>query len=60
MLAKDTGGPAAGPLLDATDEAALLSLGRRQYDAAVCSMAFMDMTAIEPLLSALGANGAGR
>ncbi|MBI4198171.1 MAG: class I SAM-dependent methyltransferase [Chloroflexi bacterium] len=40
-------------VLDATDEAALLALGRRQYDAAVCTMAFMDMTTIEPLLSAL-------
>ncbi|MBI4201986.1 MAG: class I SAM-dependent methyltransferase [Chloroflexi bacterium] len=41
-------------VLDATDEAALLALGVRRYDAAVASMAFMDMSALDPLLSALG------
>jgi 2-polyprenyl-3-methyl-5-hydroxy-6-metoxy-1,4-benzoquinol methylase len=40
-------------LLDATDEAQLLSLGQRRFDAAVCNMALMDMAAMEPLLSAL-------
>lgn len=38
---------------DATDEAQLLTLGKRQFDAAVCLMALMDMPTIEPLLSAL-------
>jgi 2-polyprenyl-3-methyl-5-hydroxy-6-metoxy-1,4-benzoquinol methylase len=41
-------------LLDATNEAQLLTLGERQFDAAVCTMALMDMAAIEPLLAALG------
>lgn len=41
-------------LVDATDEAQLLALGARRFDAAVCIMALMDMAAIEPLLSALG------
>jgi len=40
-------------VMDATDEAQLLSLGRQQFDAAVCTMALMDMPAIEPLVSAL-------
>ena len=39
--------------IDATDKAALLTLGKQRYDAAVCSMAFMDMATIEPILSAL-------
>ena len=39
--------------LDATDRAALLALGERQYDAAVCKMALMDMALIHPLVSAL-------
>jgi 2-polyprenyl-3-methyl-5-hydroxy-6-metoxy-1,4-benzoquinol methylase len=41
-------------LVDATDEAQLLALGKGRFDAAVCSMALMDMATIEPLLSALG------
>ncbi len=32
---------------------ALLSLGERRFDAAVCTMALMDMAAIEPLFTAL-------
>lgn len=40
-------------LVDATDEAQLLDLGKGQFDAAVCNMALMDMATIEPLLSAL-------
>lgn len=40
-------------LVDATDEAALLTLGVRQFDAAVCTMGLMDMSAIEPLFRAL-------
>lgn len=39
--------------IDATDEAQLLTLGKRQFDAAVCLMALMDMPTIEPLLAAL-------
>jgi 2-polyprenyl-3-methyl-5-hydroxy-6-metoxy-1,4-benzoquinol methylase len=40
-------------LVDATDEAQLLALGERQFEAAVCTMALMDMPAIDPLFSAL-------
>ncbi|OGN95604.1 MAG: hypothetical protein A2Z77_05875 [Chloroflexi bacterium RBG_13_51_36] len=39
--------------LDATDRAAILSLGERRFDAAVCTMALMDMSSITPLISAL-------
>lgn len=38
---------------DATDEARVLSLGEGRFDAAVCNMALMDMTTIEPLLRAV-------
>ena len=51
-------GAGAGPieyrLIDATDEGQLLTLGEGRFDAAVCNMALMDMTTIEPLLRALG------
>lgn len=40
-------------VLDATDEAGLLTLGERRFDAAVCNMALMDVTDIAPLLAAL-------
>ncbi len=40
-------------VLDATDVAGLLTLGERRYDAAVCTMALMDMASIDPLLSTL-------
>ena len=40
-------------LLDATDKAALLSLGERQFDAALCNMALFDMADIQPLMHAL-------
>ena len=40
-------------LIDATDESQLLLLGKQRFDAAVCTMAMMDMIVIEPLLSAL-------
>jgi SAM-dependent methyltransferase len=40
-------------VLDATDEAALLSLGERQFDAALCNMALFDMAEIGPLMRAL-------
>ena len=39
--------------IDATDEAQLLALGERRFDAAVCNMALMDMVDIGPLASAL-------
>ena len=39
--------------LDATDRAAILSLGKGRFDAAVCTMALMDMSSITPLISAL-------
>ena len=39
--------------LDATDRAAILTLGKGQFDAAVCTMALMDMSSITPLISAL-------
>lgn len=42
-------------LIDAVDSAALLGLGERRFDAAVCSMAFMDMSDIAPLIGALPA-----
>ncbi len=40
-------------LMDATDEDQLLTLGEQRFDAAVCTMALMDMTTIDPLFSAL-------
>ena len=40
-------------VIDATDSTALLALGERRFDAAVCTMAIMDMASIEPLLSSL-------
>ncbi|MGQ0570535.1 MAG: class I SAM-dependent methyltransferase [Armatimonadota bacterium] len=40
-------------VLDATDRAGLLALGTGRFDAAVCTMALMDMVTIEPLISAL-------
>jgi 2-polyprenyl-3-methyl-5-hydroxy-6-metoxy-1,4-benzoquinol methylase len=42
-------------LLDATDPHQIRALGLGRFDAAVCSMAFMDMAAIEPLLGTLPA-----
>jgi SAM-dependent methyltransferase len=40
-------------LIDATNEAELLSLGKRRFDAAVSNMALMDMPTIAPLFTAL-------
>jgi 2-polyprenyl-3-methyl-5-hydroxy-6-metoxy-1,4-benzoquinol methylase len=40
-------------LVDATDEGQLMGLGEGRFDAAVCTMALMDMAAIDPLISAL-------
>jgi 2-polyprenyl-3-methyl-5-hydroxy-6-metoxy-1,4-benzoquinol methylase len=39
--------------VDATDHDALVALGERRFDAAVCNMALMDMAAIDPLFNAL-------
>jgi SAM-dependent methyltransferase len=39
--------------LDATDEKKLLALGEGRFDAAVCTMAIMDMTEIAPLMRSL-------
>jgi len=39
--------------VDATDPAAVLSLGKGRFDAAVCTMALMDMSSITPLISSL-------
>ena len=41
-------------VMDATDAAELSSLGERRFDAAVCTMAIMDMASVGPLVSALG------
>lgn len=40
-------------LVDATDQAQLLSLGEQRFDAAVCNMALMDMAEIAPLAQAM-------
>jgi len=40
-------------VLDATDPEALCSLGEGRFDAVVCTMALMDMEAIDPLAEAL-------
>ena len=40
-------------VLDGTSREQLLALGERRFDAAVCTMALMDMAAIEPLLAGL-------
>ena len=42
-------------VLDATDADALRSLGEHRFDAAVCTMALMDMSDIDPLAEALPA-----
>jgi ubiquinone/menaquinone biosynthesis C-methylase UbiE len=39
--------------IDAADRAAVLSLGKGRFDAAVCTMALMDMPSITPLISSL-------
>lgn len=40
-------------VLDATETEPLMKLGERRFDAAVCFMALMDMTQVEPLFAAL-------
>ena len=41
-------------VIDATDQGAMMALGERRFDAAVCTMALMDISSIEPLISSLG------
>ncbi|MBI1924808.1 class I SAM-dependent methyltransferase [Candidatus Poribacteria bacterium] len=41
-------------VIDATEAGQLMTLGKGRFDAAVCTMALMDMSPIEPLISALG------
>lgn len=38
-------------VVDATDEGQLMALGEGRFDAAVCTMAIMDIASIEPLIS---------
>jgi 2-polyprenyl-3-methyl-5-hydroxy-6-metoxy-1,4-benzoquinol methylase len=40
-------------VINATDRDALLALGKRDFDAAVCTMSLMDIASIEPMISAL-------
>lgn len=40
-------------MLDATDEAAMLDLGERSFDAAVCMTALFDIAEIQPLMRAV-------
>jgi len=40
-------------VIDATDRNAMLALGENRFDAAVCTMAIMDMAEIEPLAEVL-------
>ena len=40
-------------VIDATDRDAMLALGENRFDAAVCTMAIMDMAEIEPLAEVL-------
>jgi 2-polyprenyl-3-methyl-5-hydroxy-6-metoxy-1,4-benzoquinol methylase len=40
-------------IMDATDEAALLTLGKARFDAAICNMALFDIADIQPLMRAL-------
>jgi SAM-dependent methyltransferase len=39
-------------VVDATDEEQLLALGEERFHAVICNMAFMDMSTLDPLLSA--------
>ena len=56
-LARQTDIPAPGRIdyrvMDGTDKEALLTLGERAFDAAVCHMALFDMAHITPLFEAL-------
>lgn len=51
--AQTSGAPVHYEVLDATDEAALLSLGEGKFNAGVSTMALMDMPVITPLFRAV-------
>ena len=51
---RDDAGQIEYSVMDATDEEAIDALGKERFDAAVCTMAMMDMPTIEPIVSALG------
>ncbi len=38
-------------VMNGTDKEALLALGKREFDAAICTMALMDMASIEPMIA---------
>ncbi len=40
-------------VINATDKTAMLELGKKEFDAAVCTMAIMDMSSITPMISVL-------
>jgi 2-polyprenyl-3-methyl-5-hydroxy-6-metoxy-1,4-benzoquinol methylase len=40
-------------VINATDKAAMLELGKKEFDAVVCTMAIMDMASITPMISVL-------
>jgi len=46
------GGRISYAVADATDEAALVALGERSFDALICMMAIFDMAAVAPLMAA--------
>ena len=52
-VAADQPGTIAYHVLDATDGAALLTLGAGSFDAAICQMALFDMAEIAPLMRAV-------
>ena len=49
----DSAGQIDYRVVNAADPEALMSLGETRFDAAVCTMALMDMASIEPLISTL-------
>ena len=51
--ARESSSPIDYRLIDGTDEAAIVELGESTFDAAVCTMALMDMAATAPLLRAI-------
>lgn len=50
---RDTSSDIDYRVIDATDRHALLGLGKEEFDGALCNMALMDMSDIDPLLNAL-------
>jgi 2-polyprenyl-3-methyl-5-hydroxy-6-metoxy-1,4-benzoquinol methylase len=52
-LARDHGTDVDYRMIDATDYAALIELGKGSCESALCNMALMDMATIEPLMRAL-------